>query len=176
MAAPASGGGAAGGATFTARTLVSLLNSNKAQSNTVRFELLRAQGRIQAHKAVEKDLVNQTTPESALNEAVESDPQIKLDLARMTGAEDVLAKYNSSKSGGVPWFAFLDARGNALVTSDGPGGNIGYPFKPEEIEHFTAMLRKVARRIEPAQVSAIEAALKDEARKIEAARPPASAK
>jgi hypothetical protein len=100
---------------------------------------------------------------------------IKLDLARMTGADEVLEKYNRSKSGGVPWFVFLDARGNALVTSDGPGGNIGYPFKPEEIDYFTVMLRKVARKIDPAQISAIEAALKAEAQKIEAARPPAAA-
>jgi thioredoxin-related protein len=100
---------------------------------------------------------------------------IKLDLARMTGADEVLERYNRSKSGGVPWFVFLDARGTALVSSDGPDGNIGYPFKPEEIAHFTAMLKKAARKIEPAQISAIEAALKAEARKIEAARAPASA-
>ena len=30
-------------------------------------------------------------------------------------------------SGGIPWFAILDAQGKALATSDGPGGNIGYP-------------------------------------------------
>ena len=97
---------------------------------------------------------------------------IKLDLARMTGAEEVLETYNRSKSGGVPWFVFLDASGKALVTSDGPKGNIGYPAMPGEIEHFIAMLKKVARKIEPAQIGSIEKALKAEAETIEAARPP----
>jgi hypothetical protein len=93
---------------------------------------------------------------------------IKVDLARMTGADEVLESYNRSKSGGVPWFVFLDPGGKALVTSDGPNGNIGYPFKPEEIEHFLAMLKKVARKIEPAQIESIEKALKSEAKAIEA--------
>src|SRR6185312_3516971 len=94
---------------------------------------------------------------------------IKLDLARMAGADEVLGQYNRSRAVGVPWFVFLDAKGNALVTSDGPKGNIGYPAKPEEIEHFIAMLKKVARKIEPAQIESIEKSLKSEAEKIEAA-------
>jgi uncharacterized protein YyaL (SSP411 family) len=95
---------------------------------------------------------------------------VKLDLTRMTGADEILKKYKPDQSGGIPWFAFLDARGNAIATSDGPKGNIGYPALPEEIEHFIAMLRKAARKIGPAQIEAIEAALTAEGKKIEAAR------
>jgi uncharacterized protein YyaL (SSP411 family) len=95
---------------------------------------------------------------------------IKLDLSRMTGAEDVLERYNRSRAGGVPWFVFLDPKGNAVVTSDGPKGNIGYPFTPEEIQHFIGMLKKVHRKIEPSQIESIEKVLKSEAEKIEAAR------
>ncbi len=91
----------------------------------------------------------------------------KLDLARMTGADEVLLKYNSAKSGGVPWFAFLDAKGNAIINSDGPKGNIGYPATSEEIDHFLVMLNKVKRRIEPAQIEAIEKALRIKGQKIE---------
>ena len=36
-------------------------------------------------------------------------------------------------------------------TSDGPKGNIGYPFKPEEIDHFMALIAKESRRIEAGQ-------------------------
>ena len=71
---------------------------------------------------------------------------------------------------------FLDAKGNAIVTSDGPKGNIGYPATPAEIEHFIAMLTKARRRIEPAQVEAIEAVLKAEGKKIEEARASAATK
>lgn len=90
---------------------------------------------------------------------------VKIDMDRMTGAEEVLRRYNPEKSGGIPWFAFLDAKGKAIVTSDGPKGNIGFPAAPEEIEHFVAMLKMARRRIEPAQVEAIGAALKAAAEK-----------
>ena len=95
---------------------------------------------------------------------------VKLDLSRMTGADTILKKYKPDQSGGIPWFVFLDGKGNAIVTSDGPKGNIGYPAAPEEIEHFITMLQKAARKIGPEQIEAIEATLKAEATKIEAAR------
>jgi uncharacterized protein YyaL (SSP411 family) len=94
---------------------------------------------------------------------------LKLDLSRMTGTDAILKRYNADQSSGIPWFVFLDAKGNPIVTSDGPKGNIGYPALPEEIGHFIGMLRKAARRMEPAQIGAVEEALKAEA-KIEAAR------
>jgi thioredoxin-related protein len=97
---------------------------------------------------------------------------VKLDNDRMDGAREIFAKYNSNhEKSGIPWFVFVDAKGEAIVNSDGPKGNIGYPFAPEEIAHFMGMLRKTVRKIEPAQVEAIEQALKSEAAKIEAARP-----
>ncbi|WP_435005085.1 DUF255 domain-containing protein [Tundrisphaera lichenicola] len=95
---------------------------------------------------------------------------VKLDLSRMTGADEILAKYNDGQSGGIPWFVFTDAKGKAIVTSDGPKGNVGYPVTPEEIGHFTAMLRKAARKLTPSQIDEIESALKAAARKIEQAR------
>ena len=30
----------------------------------------------------------------------------------------------------------------------GPNGNIGYPFKPEEIDHFMSVITKEGRRID----------------------------
>jgi thioredoxin-related protein len=96
--------------------------------------------------------------------------RLKIDLARMTGAEEVLRRYHAERSGRVPWFVFLDAKGKAIVTSDGPRGNIGYPATPEEIAHFIVMLEKAARKIGPAQIETVEGALKAEGRKIEAAR------
>ena len=92
---------------------------------------------------------------------------LKIDIDRMTGGEDVLLKYNAGKSGGVPWFVFLDPSGKAIADSNGPKGNVGYPVMPEEIEHFMGMLKKSGRKIEPADLEKIEAALKADAKKIE---------
>ena len=68
---------------------------------------------------------------------------VKLDLARMTDAERSSRTTTRREPSGIPWFVFLDAKGNAIVTSDGPKGNIGYPAAPEEIGHFIGMLKKV---------------------------------
>lgn len=37
----------------------------------------------------------------------------------------------------MPRFALLDAIGAVLVTFDGPYGSIGYPARPEEIDHYS---------------------------------------
>jgi thioredoxin-related protein len=95
---------------------------------------------------------------------------VKIDLSRMSGGPEVLKRYNPTAAGGIPWFVFLDATGNAVATSDGPRGNIGYPAKPEEIEHFIAMLKKSKKHLDSAEIEKVESALKAEAGKIEASR------
>jgi thioredoxin-related protein len=94
---------------------------------------------------------------------------IKIDEDRMTGGKELDAKFRKDGAGGIPWFAFLDAQGKVLATSDGPKGNIGYPAQPDEIAHFTTMLRKTARRIEPAQIETLQKALTDAYAEIESA-------
>jgi thioredoxin-related protein len=94
---------------------------------------------------------------------------VKIDTDRMTHGKEVMKEY-CEKQGGIPWFAILDAKGKALATSDGPKGNIGYPAEPHEIDHFLAMLKQGARKLEPDQVERIEAALRKAAAEIEAAR------
>lgn len=65
---------------------------------------------------------------------------VKIDQDRMTGASDVFDRYKPAGSEGIPWMAFLDAEGRAIVTSDGPKGNIGFPAADEEIAWFVEML------------------------------------
>ena len=77
------------------------------------------------------------------------------------GAEEVLARVGGPS--GLPFIAFLDGQGKLIVNSmqpsgaDGkPGGNIGHPFQPSEIDWFLIMLRKGAPRMTPQESSAIE--------------------
>jgi hypothetical protein len=80
---------------------------------------------------------------------------LKLDQDRMTGANDILKRYQS-RSGGIPWFVFTDGDGKAVVTSDDPErGNIGFPAQDFEIAHFKVMLAKVAKRITPDEIEAL---------------------
>lgn len=90
----------------------------------------------------------------------------QVDIDRMTGGKDIMKTYRPDESGGIPWFAILDARGKALVTSNGPKGNIGYPAAPEEIDHFLAMLRGQARHIDPGQLDRIRRSLETNAERI----------
>jgi thiol-disulfide isomerase/thioredoxin len=96
---------------------------------------------------------------------------VKIDQQRMTHAERLTQRLRPAKSGGIPWIAILDADGNALATSDGPKGNIGFPAEPEEIHFFMDMLRKNVRSTSATQLAAIERSLQNERQRRLAARP-----
>ncbi len=89
---------------------------------------------------------------------------VKIDQDRMTGGLELLKRYQQ-KPGGIPWFVFLGGDGNAIVTSDGPKGNVGFPAEPFEIEHFRSMLEKVKRHLTDEDIAALIKSLQDEARK-----------
>jgi hypothetical protein len=65
---------------------------------------------------------------------------------------------------GIPWMVILDSAGKPLITSDGPRGNIGYPFEPHEIEHFIVMLQQTAQRLTADQIAQVEAMLQEAAK------------
>lgn len=84
---------------------------------------------------------------------------VKIDTARMTNGSAVAARLRKDDSGGIPWFAVLDAQGTEIVNSDGPQGNIGYPAKQQEIDHYISMLQKAARRLTPDDLAKLKGAL-----------------
>ncbi len=77
------------------------------------------------------------------------------------GGAEWMAKLGN-KDGGLPFFAFLDGRGEAIVNSMRPGdakskaANIGYPSAPEEIDWFMTMLGKAAPKMPAAESVTIE--------------------
>ncbi|MCX7424273.1 MAG: carboxypeptidase regulatory-like domain-containing protein, partial [Planctomycetia bacterium] len=80
---------------------------------------------------------------------------VTIDRDRFAHGGDVMDRVRTAKEGGIPWMAILDAQGKVLVTSDAPGGNIGYPAKPEEIDHFMKMLGTTAKRLTPDDLAAL---------------------
>lgn len=85
--------------------------------------------------------------------------RLKIDLDRMDNAAAVAARLRDESSGGIPWFAVLDAQGRPAITSDGPEGNIGYPAREHEIAHFLTMLERSAPRMTAAERATIREAL-----------------
>lgn len=76
------------------------------------------------------------------------------------GAEELLASIAGADAG-LPFTAVLDRKSlRPIATSNtgGPGTNIGYPSKADEIEHFVEMLRKGAPRMSAAEVETVRAA------------------
>ena len=80
---------------------------------------------------------------------------LKIDIDRTVGGQELLLRYRKSERGGIPWFAFLDPAGELLADSNGPDGNLGCPWTPAEIAAFGDVLRKVTRRITEAEVAAL---------------------
>lgn len=66
------------------------------------------------------------------------------------GATRLLSSLGGDPNGGIPFIAFLDARGRVIVPSNRPvpgkkeTENIGYPAAPEEIDWFMSMLKQAA--------------------------------
>lgn len=61
---------------------------------------------------------------------------------------------------GLPYSAFLDAKGGLIVNSKLDGQNIGYPGESKEIDWFIAMMRRAAPKISEQDVKTIETALR----------------
>jgi thiol-disulfide isomerase/thioredoxin len=77
-----------------------------------------------------------------------------------TGAEELLASI-AGKDAGLPFTAVLDRKSlRAIATSNisGPGTNVGFPGKADELDHFVGVLRKGAPRMTAAEAETIRAA------------------
>ena len=61
---------------------------------------------------------------------------------------------------GLPYSAFLDAKGVLIVNSKRNGENIGYPGQPEEIDWFIQMMKKATPNMSPDDLTTIETALR----------------
>jgi thiol-disulfide isomerase/thioredoxin len=76
------------------------------------------------------------------------------------GAGDLLDKLSGGESG-LPFVAVLDRKTRApLATSNlaGPGTNVGFPAKADEVDHFVGMLRKGAPKMSEAEAETIRGA------------------
>jgi len=82
---------------------------------------------------------------------------IAVDTEKNAGAGQLAKSLGAPQGieGGIPWFALVDAKGKALITSEGPKGNIGYPDSDVEVAHFLAMLKATAPGITAGELDTI---------------------
>ncbi len=74
------------------------------------------------------------------------------------GADELLKKLGGPS--GLPFSAFLDAKGALIVNSKREGQNIGYPAEPQEIDWFVEMMKKAAPKMSADDIKTIETALR----------------
>lgn len=90
---------------------------------------------------------------------------VKIDTERNPGGQAMLDRYagGEGKSGGIPWYAILDADGKAIADSFiRPGAeNIGFPAADEEIKAFGDMLAKATRSMTPGDRERLLATLRE---------------
>jgi len=80
------------------------------------------------------------------------------------GGAAVLRKFGGEGQG-LPFFAFLDAKGELIVNPRRDGAdNIGHPFQPEEVAWFMKMLQKAAPSMTAADAKTIADWLKNQKR------------
>ncbi len=103
---------------------------------------------------------------------------LKIDTDRMLGGGEMLKALRKSaglkEEGGIPWFVFLDAEGKVLATSEGPKGNVGFPYQDEEHAHFVSMLEASCKKLSAEDVAKLREELaavrrEDEAKKAKSA-------
>jgi thiol-disulfide isomerase/thioredoxin len=67
---------------------------------------------------------------------------------------------------GLPFSAFLDSKGDLIINSKKPDGangqNIGYPFEPDEVDFFVAMMKKASPKMPEADLKTIETVLRNQ--------------
>jgi hypothetical protein len=74
------------------------------------------------------------------------------------GADALLKDFGGPA--GLPYSAFLDAKGALIVNSKHDGQNIGYPGEPGEIDWFVKMMKKAAPSMSGEDMKTIETALR----------------
>lgn len=82
------------------------------------------------------------------------------------GGDELMKRLGGT--GGLPYFAFLDSRGNMVVSSNEPpgdgrkGGNIGHPSEPHEVDWFLTMLDRGVPQLRKAERATFEKYLREQ--------------
>ena len=84
---------------------------------------------------------------------------VKIDIDNMPNGKAVAGRLRKKPEGGIPWMVMLNGKGEELINSDGPSGNIGYPAEPDEINYFMEMLKATEKRMTLEQMMEIKVAL-----------------
>ena len=88
---------------------------------------------------------------------------LEIDEDRTIGGKQLHAQLRGERSGGLPWFVFLDAEGKELAAAndlDRQGGpNVGFPQSDDELAWFAKALAAARATITDAEIAGLRASL-----------------
>jgi thiol-disulfide isomerase/thioredoxin len=84
---------------------------------------------------------------------------VKVDVEENAGGQEMYDEYGKAR--GVPAFVILDAAGKVLADSGDGDKNIGFPFKPEEVDRYFAVLKATCPKLTDAEVQVLRDKLKE---------------
>jgi hypothetical protein len=97
------------------------------------------------------------------------DPQVKaiqskyfvisyIDIVKTKAGENLYKRYGKA---GTPSWTIFDLKGQVIVDSDNGKGNVGYPAKEEEFNHYVLALKKAVPNIPQSECDLLISKLKD---------------
>jgi thioredoxin-related protein len=84
---------------------------------------------------------------------------VKVDVEENPGGQEMYNEYGKAR--GVPAFVILDAAGRVLADSGDGDKNIGFPFKPEEVESYFDAMKSACPKLTDAEVQVLRDKLKE---------------
>ena len=82
---------------------------------------------------------------------------VHIDLVKNPGGEKLFKEYGPQR--GVPCWTLLGADRKVLADSMRENKNVGYPYEPEEVEHFFAALKKARSALGAEEVKELRESL-----------------
>jgi thiol-disulfide isomerase/thioredoxin len=96
---------------------------------------------------------------------------VKIDTDRMEGGQEFLKELSKGENGGIPWVVIIDpATGDQVANSNGPEGNVGFPYTDEEIAWFGKMLESADNLLSESDRQTLVDSLKTNRDRLEAER------
>jgi Highly conserved protein containing a thioredoxin domain len=84
---------------------------------------------------------------------------VKVDVEENPGGQEMYDEYGKAR--GVPAFVILNAAGKVLADSGDGDKNIGFPFKPEEVESYFVAMKSACPKLTYAEVQVLRDKLKE---------------
>src|SRR5262245_10510964 len=84
---------------------------------------------------------------------------VKVDVEENGGGQEMYSEYGKAR--GVPAFVILNAAGKVLGDSGDGDKNIGFPFQPDEIDRYFAVMKTACPRLTDAEIQVLRDKLKE---------------